>query len=707
MIGRLVLTFSCFFFALFVAADSNMAEAADDRRVALVVGNGGYDDESTVLDNPGNDAKAISAKFRALGIEVIEAIDLDYQGMRSALQKFDRALQGADAGIFYYAGHAMEYRGRNYLFPTDAALETEGDVALGLIDIDQVLQVMETAVPTRLVFLDACRNNPLAHSFRSGLGASRAASVGRGLGRIDTAVGTFIAYATAPGDIAADGKGENSPFTTAVLTHLEAPGLDISQMMQRVRNSVVEATNQKQIPWDSSSLRGPFILNLDVIINPAPATSSTSTTDNESQRAETVFWESIKGSDRATDFEAYLERFGEKGVFASLATNRLDALHLEHAREREATLEFDRHKVQEALSASGYDTGVADGLFGPRTRQAIKAWQETNNEKVTGHISAKQVEEILATSPSENVALATPTSQSKRLKAGAASKANQYYAKAVALYEKDCKKGDADGCTELGDAYYRGRGVEQDYLEAARLYQIGCNGGNSEGCTDLGYLHRDGIGVDKDQKKAAALYLKACDANYARGCDHLGYLYREGLGVEQDYLKSVRLFQQACDGSDGQGCENLGYAHRKGIGVDRDDGKAAIFYRKSCDLDDAGGCTNLGHQYEKGRGVEQDHTKASKFYEKGCGGGYARACTELGYLFRRGLGVGQNDDKAFEFYEQGCDGGHARGCKNLGFLYRDGIGVEQDYAKAKELYQQACDDGFAEGCESLGNLLKN
>ncbi len=707
MLGRLSLVFSYFVLASIVMACSSVSAIEAGYRVALVVGNAGYSDESAALDNPANDARAISEKFRALGIEVIEAIDLDYQGMRDALRAFDRALQGADAGIFYYAGHAMEYRGRNYLLPTDTILETEGDVGLGLIEMDRVLQVMETSVPIRLVFLDACRNNPLARSFRGSLGASRAASVGRGLGRIDTAVGTFIAYATAPGDIAADGKGDNSPFTTAMLTHLEAPGLDISQLMQKVRNSVVEATNQKQIPWDSSSLRGPFILNLDITINEAPVTSSDATTGNDNQRAETVFWESVQGSTRTADFEAYLERFGEEGVFASLATNRIEALEENHAREREAILNFDRREVQEALSVSGYDTGVADGLFGPQTRRAIKAWQEENNKEVTGYISVKQANEILAAAPPKKFALATPKSPSKQQKADAASNANQYYAKAVAIYEKDCKEGNATGCTELGDAHYYGRGVKKDYLVAARFYQKGCDGGNWEGCTDLGYLHRDGIGVEKNQKKAAGLYELACNADYARGCDHLGYLYREGLGVGQNYSKAVRLFQQACDGGDGQGCENLGYVHRRGIGVDRDYSKAARFYRRSCNLGDAGGCTNLGHQYEKGRGVEQDYIKASKFYEKGCDDDYARACTDLGFLFRRGLGVEQSDEKAFDFYKQGCDGDHARGCKNLAFLYRDGIGVEQDYAKAKELYQRACDDGFAEGCEALGNLLKN
>ena len=209
-IGRLLLAL----FGIVFPLNSLLADQASEKRVALVIGNGAYIDPASSLDHPANDARSIAAKFRSLGIEVIEAVDLDYRGMREALRRFDRALQTADAGIFYYAGHAMEYRRENYLLPTDAILETEGDIGLGLINMDQVLQVMETAVPTRLLFLDSCRNNPLANRLRrSSLAGNRSANVGSGLGRIDTAVGTFIAYATSPGAVAADGFGENSPFT--------------------------------------------------------------------------------------------------------------------------------------------------------------------------------------------------------------------------------------------------------------------------------------------------------------------------------------------------------------------------------------------------------------------------------------------------------------------------------------------------------------
>lgn len=277
-----------------------MQAAEVGKRVALVIGNGAYERPEDSLPNPPNDAKAMSAKLRALGFQVIEVVDLDYRGMRVALRDFDRALEGAKAGLFFYAGHGMEYQGRNYLFPTDALLESEGDVSIGLIDVGQVLHVMETRVPTRLMFLDACRNNPLARRFRGSLGATRSSQIGTGLARIDAAVGTFIAYATAPGQLAEDGRGTNSPFSAAMLQHLDEPGLDVDQLMRRVRNSVLEATDERQIPWNSSSLRGSFVLNTQV-----PAQAPAASTGQQQRPSDIAAGEPSSTDRRDDDREAW------------------------------------------------------------------------------------------------------------------------------------------------------------------------------------------------------------------------------------------------------------------------------------------------------------------------------------------------------------------------------------------------------------------
>lgn len=416
-------------FLLLANVELSFAQPAD-KRVALVIGNGAYEEPGSALPNPPNDATAMAAKLRGLGFVVVEAVDQDFRGMRRAMREFDRALQGADAGLFYYAGHGMEYRGSNYLFPTDAVLETEGDVGIGLIDVDQIMQIMETTVPTRLLFLDACRNNPLARRFRGSLGASRSSTVGTGLARMDAAVGTFIAYATAPGDVAADGEGRHSPFTAAMLTHLEEPGLEIGQLMRRVRDTVLDATNERQVPWDSSSLRGaPFVLNLNVTINVAPEVPPAPT-----QQAEIVFWQSIAQSDEAASFRAYLDRFGEGGLFTELAELRIaelttlpdtrdDAPTLDVASlpnpltdvidqdsaSIEGTLSLDRsawRRLQSSLTALGFDAGIADGRPGANTRTAIASWQMANAYPATGFFNTEQAARLAAQAEPKLAALA-------------------------------------------------------------------------------------------------------------------------------------------------------------------------------------------------------------------------------------------------------------------------------------------------------------
>jgi len=228
------------------------------RRVALVIGNGKYQ-FAAPLPNPPNDASDIASALRKLGFDVVEGRDLDRPGMDNAIRQFSRKLDGADIALFFYAGHGLQVNGKNYLVPVDAKLERPGDLALDAVDIGNVLAQMEAEKRVNLIFLDACRDNPLARSLARSLG-TRSSAVGQGLASIQSAIGTMIAYATQPDNVALDGEGRNSPFTTALLKHIVTPGLEIGTLMRRVRADVIAATREKQVPWDHSSLVGDVIL---------------------------------------------------------------------------------------------------------------------------------------------------------------------------------------------------------------------------------------------------------------------------------------------------------------------------------------------------------------------------------------------------------------------------------------------------------------
>jgi uncharacterized caspase-like protein len=224
----------------------------------LVVGNSGYR-FATKLNNPANDATDVSAALRRLGFDVVEGRDLDRRAMDDTIREFGRKLDRADLALFFYAGHGLQVGGKNYLLPVDAKLERAGDLALDAVDVSVVLAQMEAEKRVNLVFLDACRDNPLTRSLARSLG-TRSGSVGTGLASIQSAIGTMIAYATQPDNVALDGDGRNSPFTAALLKHIAAPGVDIGTVMRRVRADVVAATREKQVPWDHSSLMGDVVL---------------------------------------------------------------------------------------------------------------------------------------------------------------------------------------------------------------------------------------------------------------------------------------------------------------------------------------------------------------------------------------------------------------------------------------------------------------
>jgi len=225
-------------------------------RVALVIGNSAYANV-TALPNPGNDARAVAQLLNAARFEVIAAIDLNRSEMVQVLQDFAARIveRGPDTvALIYYAGHGLQVAGENYLVPVDAAIATEDDIPGATIRLVDVMATLDSVKSrTRVVILDACRNNPFA-----ALG-----DAGRGLAIVDAPNGSIVAYSTAPGAEALDGAGDHSPYTNAFLKLARAPNVPIEQFFKRVRLLVNDVTDGRQTPWESSSLTSDFFLFTD------------------------------------------------------------------------------------------------------------------------------------------------------------------------------------------------------------------------------------------------------------------------------------------------------------------------------------------------------------------------------------------------------------------------------------------------------------
>src|SRR5262249_28865912 len=220
--------------------------ARAEKRVAFVVGNANYQNVSA-LANPANDARDMAEALTRLGFTVILGLDLDKRGFDLKTRDFVRALEGADVGVFFYAGHGLQVSGINYLVATDAKLDAQRDLDFETIKLDFVLQQMEREAKTNIVFLDACRNNPLTRNLARTM-CTRGVSENGGLAAVTSGLGTFIAYATQPGAVASDGLGRNSPFTTALKKHVTAAALSISDLMIEVRRDGISATARAHLP---------------------------------------------------------------------------------------------------------------------------------------------------------------------------------------------------------------------------------------------------------------------------------------------------------------------------------------------------------------------------------------------------------------------------------------------------------------------------
>jgi hypothetical protein len=223
------------------------------RRVALVIGNSNYS-AVTKLANPQRDAATIAATLRKVGfVDVVLLQDLSKQAMERALIDFTVRTQGAEWAVVYYAGHGMEMDGQNYLIPVDAHLKQDRHVRFETVPLDDVLEALGGARQLKLIILDACRNNPFTAQMTRTV-ASR--SIGRGLAQLEPSTGSYVAYAAKHGQVALDGTGNNSPFVSALVKHLQEPGVDVRLMFSKVRDTVMSMTNNAQQPFTYGSLPG-------------------------------------------------------------------------------------------------------------------------------------------------------------------------------------------------------------------------------------------------------------------------------------------------------------------------------------------------------------------------------------------------------------------------------------------------------------------
>ena len=426
-----------------------MTPASAAQRVALVIGNANYD-HVPVLANPLNDASAVGDALGRLGFEVTRLKNADESTLRRKLGQFRRAANAAEMAVVFYAGHGMEVNNFNFLVPTDARLLSNADVEFEAVPLDLVEKAVKGASHLSLIILDACRDNPFITKMRQD-DVNR--SIGRGLARMEPSRrNMLIAYAAEEGQVADDGKGGHSPFTEALLAHVEEPGLEVGLMFRKVRDFVDEASNGDQIPAIYSSLSSegvylaerpqpaspPMATETPVVTMPVDETDELAEREieaRENERAERAY-KLAKQIHTVEAYKAVVERFSNTvyATFAQLDIDRLTAVGKPESVSPDAepqappqepasttkplvpapeespsaaaplvvsALDSDlelaeRRQIQLGLKALGFDPGPVDGLFGPRTTDELGKWMEAKGYAATDSFTREHADVLIA-----------------------------------------------------------------------------------------------------------------------------------------------------------------------------------------------------------------------------------------------------------------------------------------------------------------------
>ncbi len=620
----------------------NPVLAIAQERVALVVGVGAYQNVGK-LANPPNDARLIAEALKKLSFDTQVVVDPTYEDMKHALRDFGLRLAPAKVALFFYAGHGVQVAGRNYLLPVNAKLVREQDLRYEAFDMQAVLEEMDGPGRVNLIFLDACRNDPqLARSLAMHMG-SRSALVGRGLAGIDTnRASTLIAFATAPGEIAADGSGADSPFSTALAQHIGTAGLDVRQMLTRVRADVKAATANVQVPWVNESLDADFYFvpatapavappAVPAVVPPTPSAASGVT-------AEMMFWQSIETNGGGPEFQAYLQQF-PNGTFAPLARARLAAV----ASARPVPL-------------------PAEKLAVAPPQDCDRLAQPSYNALGRGLTLVSGVEfEKLDTSAVLNA----------------------------------CDRAIGDFPDEVRFQLWRGRALVKlgRDAEAATLFRRYSDQGNAVAQATLGVMYSLGRGVPNDPAEAVRLYRLAVDRGLPMAQANLAEMYQMGRGVSQDSDEAARLLRLAADQGYALAQTSLGWMNQYGKGIPTNAAEAVRWYRLASDQGFSRGQASLATMYYLGSGVSQNYNEAARLFRIAADRGDSQAQNGLGFMYRYGNGMSQNYNEAVRLFRLAADQGLADGQLNLGFMYYNGWGVAANRAEGIRLARLAARQG--------------
>ncbi len=513
-----------------------------ETRIALVIGNGSYK-ALPQLANPPNDARDVAEALGSLGFQVTLAVDADLARMRGLIADFAKSAATSDVSLLYYGGHGMQVASQNFLIPVDARLQAVDDVEKRTIHYADVEDTLAKGGGIHLVFLDACRTNPIK--------TAGAASISAGLARVEKKPGFLTIFATTPDTVAFDGAGRNSPFAQALLDHIATPGLDVSSMMIAVRNDVIASSGALQIPTEFSLLTRQFYFAGDAAAEASP---------------EAALWRLAAGQRDPGLLAIYLDKY-PKGAHAEDARSLLGG-PAPPTPPKPRDLGDDLWR----LALSSRERALVDLYLARYLDGAHAAAADALRASLEAAASAAKdpgvVCEQLATLPSDATANAPGVDIGTLvLHAGqavdACRRATSAYPdrvhyvellaratwaagrpeESIALHRKAADAGDARAMVSLAFLMETGDHVPKDVRGAHALYEKAAARGNVDAAIDLGYALAKGDGVEKNIPRAFQLFRQASRSGSAVATYDLAKLIDNGAGGELS--EAITLYKQA------------------------------------------------------------------------------------------------------------------------------------------------------------------
>ena len=605
---------------------ASQASSAAEGRAAVVVGNDTY--LRAPLENAVNDARSITATLRELEFAVRHLENLTRADLATVVAAIESSVPQQGVGLFYYAGHAVQYQGVNYLLPVDFEVvppERLGEVAL---TVDEVLAAMHGAgAGISLIVLDACRDNPFGEA--SGAYGPGLANMQRGINE------TLIFYSAAEGAVALDGEGPNSPFTGALVSALQRPDVDIYDISRHVRAAVREATGGRQIPFVSGSIERQLVLRAAGPLEPAPVL-----VENGEISIASVHWRSIERSIDPGDFAEFIRAHPQSPLGREAALRREELLEQGVESTPPVRISIDLPAVRR---------GLAEVV----TECDIVASDPSDEARVHAGIDPLLVNTRLAVPVCARDVAADPTNARLLYQLGRSLMLAERYEEARAVFAQ---------------------AAEQNYVTAEFL---------------LGYLYRNGLGVEQDYERAFAQFRKAAIAGSVAARISVGVMFREGWGVEQSDAEAFRWIELAAQQGSQDANDAIANMYRDGRGTEVQLNVAVEHYHRAAQLGSTNAMNNLGRVYRDGIGVEPDLEQALFWFHRAIAEGNPFAPEQLGRMYARAQGVPHDPGRARALLELAAERGNEWAYYHLAQAYDDGVLGERRAADAVYYFEVA------------------